>query len=108
MMMLLNRVKTIEAYLEAVASGAIPLNHELLRSIKAISYQIPSGPSLAEKTNLSSGGGEDLSDTALVNLLSQITMGMEKMIEVSDKFATVGPKRGGWERGGSPTFAMED
>ena len=82
MSMLAERIDVITRYLNAVNSGAVPVDHEILRHIKSLAARLPAmnTPKFADESM------RDFNNTMLVAYLGCITKGIGMVNDVVEKF----------------------
>ena len=82
MSMLAERIDVITRYLNAVNSGAVPVDHEILRHIKSLAARLPAmnTPKFADESM------RDFNNTVLVAYLGCITKGIGMVNDVVEKF----------------------
>eukprot|EP00039_Didymoeca_costata_P023651 m.7811 g.7811 ORF g.7811 m.7811 type:complete len:305 (+) comp3780_c0_seq1:133-1047(+) len=92
--MLFQRIKIIVKYLNAVKSGELPADHEVLREIRGICSRLP---------NQDSNPTVEVNDVLLVSYLATLTKGCNAFEEMLGKLSIVHDRSGA--RRGRPFFA---
>ena len=82
MSMLAERIDVIKRYLDAVASGTVPGDHEILRGIKSLCARLPA----LDTSKFADESMRDLNNTLLIAYLGVITKGAGMVNDVVDKY----------------------
>lgn len=83
--MLAARVRVLQEYVAAVASGSIQTDHALLREIAALLRQLPAvEPAAFEREYLT-----EVNDTLLMSYLTAMTKGTAQVGELADRLNVV-------------------
>eukprot|EP00053_Salpingoeca_punica_P020655 m.212161 g.212161 ORF g.212161 m.212161 type:complete len:307 (+) comp19702_c0_seq1:144-1064(+) len=88
--MLLSRVLILKEYLADVSSGALPMDHSMMRSISTLCSRLPAIEGAAHETQKL----EATNDTLLMSCLASITKGCNALNEMLDRFAIANERQG--------------
>lgn len=80
--MLTERIEIVRSYLQLVADGTVPADHEILREIKSLCAKLPA----IDTPRYHDEFMQDYNNTLLVSYLGCITKGMGSINELIDKY----------------------
>lgn len=80
--MLAERIDVITRYLDAVAKGSVPADHEILRQIKSLTARLPA----LDTAKFNDESLRDFNSTLLVAYLGSITKGTGMVNDLVDKY----------------------
>jgi len=78
------RIEVIQKYMEAVAAGSVPADHEILRQVKSLCARLPA----LDSSRFNNEFLADANDTLLVTYMATITKGTSAINDIIDKYNT--------------------